>query len=361
MASRFCASFSRGLPRDFRFAIEFRHAGWHRPQFIHLLEKNHICWAWADTTPLNERNLAPFEFLPLTTDFLYLRLLGDYATKYDVDGEHVHRYEKLLWKREAAIESWSLKIERHLSEVRNVWAFVSNHFEGFAPETCQRLARRLGFDLRLPSETRKPSQTRKGRNSIFNYREGGAPATPGDTARTSRLCFSKTHTSRIPKTGHLLRQTREIFRELHVRMRVGGSRKWNAFLHRQFDDPVGGVKFVHRLAPSSGRQLNRKVARSNEIERFANDGVDLCVWPMAMDFYEVEMSEAIDQPSRGNFTDTPKIIRVNCIDISAIELPGAGRNAVEHLIRAIKEMDRAQDKIELIPMLLDPFSPSRRA
>jgi uncharacterized protein YecE (DUF72 family) len=154
---RVLREFLSGLPHDFRFAIEFRHPGWHRPQFIHLLEKNHVCWAWADTTPLNERNLAPFEFLPLTTDFLYLRLLGDYATKYDVDGEHVHRYEKLLWKREAAIESWSLKIERHLSEVRNVWAFVSNHFEGFAPETCQRLAGRLGLDLRLPSETRKPS------------------------------------------------------------------------------------------------------------------------------------------------------------------------------------------------------------
>ena len=154
---RVLREFLSGLPRDFRFAIEFRHAGWHRPQFIHLLEKNHVCWVWADTTPLNERNLAPFEFLPITTDFLYLRLLGDYATKYDVDGEHVHRYEKLLWKREAAIESWSLKIERHLSEVRNVWGFVSNHFEGFAPETCQRLAGRLGLDLRLPSETRKPS------------------------------------------------------------------------------------------------------------------------------------------------------------------------------------------------------------
>jgi uncharacterized protein YecE (DUF72 family) len=141
------------LPRDFRFAIEFRHAGWHRPHFIRLLEKYRICWAWADTTPLNERNLAPFEFLPCTTDFLYLRLLGDYATKYDVDGGHVHRYEKLLWKREAALESWSLKIERHLPQVRSVWAFASNHFEGFAPETCQRLAERLGFMLPLPSET----------------------------------------------------------------------------------------------------------------------------------------------------------------------------------------------------------------
>jgi uncharacterized protein YecE (DUF72 family) len=149
------------LPRDFRFAIEFRHAGWHRPQFIRLLEKYRICWVWADTTPLNERNLAPFEFLPCTTDFLYLRLLGDYATKYDVDGGHVHRYEKLLWKREASLESWSLKIERHFPEVRNVWAFASNHFEGFAPETCQRLAQRLGFILPLPSETEQAFSTER--------------------------------------------------------------------------------------------------------------------------------------------------------------------------------------------------------
>lgn len=143
------------LPRDFRFAIEFRHAGWHRPQIIGFLEKCRIGWAWVDTSPLNERNLAPFEFLPHTTDFLYLRLLGDYKTKYDGDGRYIHRYDKLLWKREAALESWSLKIERHLPDVRNVWAFVSNHFEGFAPETCQRLAQRLGFDLPLPSEAEK--------------------------------------------------------------------------------------------------------------------------------------------------------------------------------------------------------------
>src|SRR5205814_3691767 len=102
------------------------------------------------------------EFLPQTTDFLYLRLLGDYATKYDRDGLFVHRYDKLLWKREAALESWGLKIERHLGEVRNVWAFVSNHFEGFAPKTAQRLAQRLGFVLPLPSETKQASSTQRG-------------------------------------------------------------------------------------------------------------------------------------------------------------------------------------------------------
>ncbi|MDQ6625944.1 MAG: DUF72 domain-containing protein [Verrucomicrobiota bacterium] len=144
-------SFLEQLPRDYRFAIEFRHPGWHKPQIIHLLHKHRVCWVWADTTPLSERNLAPFELWPNTTDFLYLRFLGDYATKYSTAGEPVHQYGKLLWKREAALDSWTLKIERHLQESRSVWGFVSDHFEGFAPETCQRLAQRLSFDLPLPS------------------------------------------------------------------------------------------------------------------------------------------------------------------------------------------------------------------
>jgi uncharacterized protein YecE (DUF72 family) len=143
--------FLEQLPRDFRYAIEFRHPGWHRPPVIRLLEKHRICWVWADTSPLNERNLAPFEMWPHTTDFIYVRLLGDYSTKYDGDGKHLHSYGKLLWKREAALESWATKIGRHVDEARNVWAFVNNHFEGFAPATCQRLARKLGYELPLPS------------------------------------------------------------------------------------------------------------------------------------------------------------------------------------------------------------------
>lgn len=144
-------AFLAQLPHDFRFAIEFRHGGWHRPEIIRLLEKHHVCWVWADTSPLNERNLAPFEFQPRTTDFLYVRLLGDYSTKYDREGKHLHRYGKLLWKREAALESWVLKMERQLPEIRSLYIYANNHFEGFAPETCQRLAERLGFELELPA------------------------------------------------------------------------------------------------------------------------------------------------------------------------------------------------------------------
>jgi len=154
------------LPGDFRFAVEFRHPGWHRPQFIRLLQKHRLCWVWSDMSPLNERNLAPFEFQPLTTDFLYLRLLGHTLTKYGEDGKRLHRYDKLLWKREAALDSWALRIQRHLDEIRSVWTFVNNHYEGFSPATCQRLAERLGFELPLPAaEERAPNE--RGQLDLF--------------------------------------------------------------------------------------------------------------------------------------------------------------------------------------------------
>ncbi len=166
-------NFLKQLPRDFRFAIEFRNPGWHRPNIIGLLETYRAAWVWADTSPLNERNMAPFEFLPLTTDFIYVRLLGDYATKYDKAGQHLHRYGKLLWKREAALESWTLRIERHLAEVRSAWIFVGNHYEGFAPETAQRVAERLGFELPLPAQVeRAVAAEEKGQLDLFSEPNG---------------------------------------------------------------------------------------------------------------------------------------------------------------------------------------------
>ncbi len=158
--------FLEQLPRDFRFAIEFRHAGWHQPSIIRLLTKHRVCWVWADVTSLTERNLAPFEPWPHTTDFIYVRLLGDYTTKYADGGERAHRYGKLLWKREAALDSWAVKIDRHLEEIRNAWVFVNNHFEGYAPETCQRLASRLGYQLPLP-EIEVPAVEETGQLDLF--------------------------------------------------------------------------------------------------------------------------------------------------------------------------------------------------
>lgn len=138
------------LPRDFSFAVEFRHADWHLPRIVKLFEEERICWVWADASPLAEQNRAPFEFLPQTADCLYIRLLGDLKTKYRADGSHEHRYGKLMWPRESAIESWAIKIEKHLVETSCVYICASNEYEGSSPLTCQRVAKQLGIQIALP-------------------------------------------------------------------------------------------------------------------------------------------------------------------------------------------------------------------
>ena len=62
--------FLEGLPREFRYALEFRHPDWHSEELLDLLTRLGMAWASGvgpDNPPVR----------PLTTDFSYLRWLGE--------------------------------------------------------------------------------------------------------------------------------------------------------------------------------------------------------------------------------------------------------------------------------------------
>jgi uncharacterized protein YecE (DUF72 family) len=139
------------LPREFRFAVEFRSDGWNVPRIAHLLEEHEVCRVWNDLTSLEHRDEGAFGFHPRTADFLYVRLIGDLATKYRGDQRPRFQYRKRIWPRDASLESWAVKVRQHLETVSRVFIFANNHFEGFAPATCQILARKLGRTLSLPA------------------------------------------------------------------------------------------------------------------------------------------------------------------------------------------------------------------
>lgn len=141
-------AFVRGLPRQVRFAIEFRHHDWHLPRIVHLLEEQRVGWVWTDVTPLDHQQEGAFEILPETTDFVYLRLLGDLEKKYAEDGHRLHTYRDLMWPRDASLENWATRLRQRLSDVSSVFLQVSNQFEGFAPKTAHRLAALLELPLR---------------------------------------------------------------------------------------------------------------------------------------------------------------------------------------------------------------------
>ena len=150
--------FVRELPGGVRFAIEFRHAGWHAPRFAHLLEEHGVCWVWSDATVLAEQAEGAFEFQPDTADFAYVRLMGDLEKKYGADGRQIHRYRELMWPREPGLESWAVRIRQAAESKGMVFVAASNHYEGFAPQTCRRLAARLGLSVELPMLTAEESK-----------------------------------------------------------------------------------------------------------------------------------------------------------------------------------------------------------
>jgi uncharacterized protein YecE (DUF72 family) len=143
------------LPHGFRFAVEFRSDEWHLPRIAHLLEQHRICWVWNDITSLEEQATGAFQFLPRTTDFLYLRLLGDLQSRFGPDGGRLHRYRQLQWPRSASLESWMVKLRQHLAVSSSAFVFAGNQFEGFAPATCSRFAQMCGLSLPLPSQAQE--------------------------------------------------------------------------------------------------------------------------------------------------------------------------------------------------------------
>ncbi|MBU3666137.1 MAG: DUF72 domain-containing protein [Chthoniobacterales bacterium] len=139
-------AFLGAWPHDVPLAVEFRHADWDTPHAASLLQAHGVAWVWSDQWPLGGEKRAGFGFLPVTAPHIYVRLLGDPRTKYGPGGHETHRYGKLLWPRETALEHWSVKL-RHHADASALYVFTNNHYEGMAVETARRLCFKLGVDL----------------------------------------------------------------------------------------------------------------------------------------------------------------------------------------------------------------------
>src|SRR5438067_1986507 len=75
---------------------------------------------------------------------------------------------------------------------------------------------------------------------------------------------------------------------------------------------------------------------------------------MPVDLDEIEMRQAIDHAAPGDLANPSKIIGIDLVDIASGELFGADGHAVEHLVRSIEKVNRAEDEIEALPIFLDP-------
>lgn len=121
------------LDNRFRYAIEVRHRSWFQDLAYSFFSNNDLCLVWSQ---LDEIKTAPI----VTTDFLYLRLVGDRTIEEDFGRKQIDRI--------AEMRKWSRNIKRVQEEEERVKLGIvaaNNHYAGFGPSTVNIFRGILGL------------------------------------------------------------------------------------------------------------------------------------------------------------------------------------------------------------------------
>ncbi len=120
------------LDPDFRYAIEVRHKSWFdSKEFYKLLSDNNICLAWSQ---LDTIQTPP----KLTTDFIYLRFIGDRS----IDEKDFGKIQK---DRLQELQRWSEEVKKVKDKARYAIVAANNHYAGFGPATANSFRQMVGL------------------------------------------------------------------------------------------------------------------------------------------------------------------------------------------------------------------------
>jgi uncharacterized protein YecE (DUF72 family) len=121
------------LDPDFRYAIEVRHRSWFEKNVYKLLSDNNICLAWSQLDAIQ----TPPE---LTSDFIYLRFIGDRS----IDEKDFGMVQK---DRLEELQRWSEEVSSMRMKDKAKYAIVAanNHYAGFGPATANSFRRLVGL------------------------------------------------------------------------------------------------------------------------------------------------------------------------------------------------------------------------
>jgi uncharacterized protein YecE (DUF72 family) len=119
----------------YRYAVEVRHPSWFSDLAYNFFSNNNICMVW---NQLDKIQSPPI----VTTDFVYLRLIGDRSINED--------FGRIQKDREQEMKYWSDKLKAIQENEKDVKAGIvaaNNHYAGFGAAT----ANMLGVMNDLPS------------------------------------------------------------------------------------------------------------------------------------------------------------------------------------------------------------------
>jgi len=120
------------LPNYYRYPIEGRHESWFTDEAIEYLTENNLCLVWNDVAGVSNP-------CPITSDYLYVRLIGDRSIPDD-------QFGKVVYDKTKSIEKWAQNLDSAKDKVSFALVMTNNHYAGFAPATANSLRVKLGLD-----------------------------------------------------------------------------------------------------------------------------------------------------------------------------------------------------------------------
>jgi uncharacterized protein YecE (DUF72 family) len=133
------AAFLAWLPRDVRFAVEVRHAGWSRAgvldPLLALLEAHGAALALSDGRWFARETVISLAERP-TAAFHYVRWMGP--------DRAITTFSRVLHDRSAELGAWAKALRGAAARGVEVYGYANNHFAGHSPATARDVQRLLG-------------------------------------------------------------------------------------------------------------------------------------------------------------------------------------------------------------------------
>ena len=145
--------FLQRLPQDYKFAVEIRNKTWLTADFVNLLRQFRVALVLQDHSWMLHPNELYSRFDPITTDWTYIRWLGDRTAIESI----AKTWDNVVIDRTNELTSWVDFCYQTQKRGVTTYGYVNNHYAGYSPATVE-VFRSLWAAKGLP-ELARPQRT----------------------------------------------------------------------------------------------------------------------------------------------------------------------------------------------------------
>jgi uncharacterized protein YecE (DUF72 family) len=125
------AAFLKNLPADHKFGVEIRNKDWLDARLADVLREHNVALALTDTSFVPRPWELKEKFDMVTSDFIYVRLLGDRKAIEAV----TKTWDKVVVDRSGDIQDWVKFLRPIVRRGEKLFVYCNNHYAGHGPAT----------------------------------------------------------------------------------------------------------------------------------------------------------------------------------------------------------------------------------